>query len=302
MEQDLQLFSARAVQRCLAELKIVPSKKWGQNFLIDSRFHQSIVELAAVGQQDHVLEIGPGLGHLTQFLLERAREVLAVEIDTRLCQFIIQRFAKHPGFHLYNGDILSSKHTINPPVLEKIEALDHASPWKLISNLPYSIATPVIRNFLGLRFPPSLMVFTIQQEVAERLLANPDTEAYGVLSLYVRLYAEATLIQYIPPAAFYPQPQVRSAIVQLTPIPPRFHLLSTDLFAQVVQAAFQSRRKTLWNALRHNLKDAASERIEQALALCRLAPNRRGETLSLEEFVQLTNALAHNDEENKQRI
>jgi 16S rRNA (adenine1518-N6/adenine1519-N6)-dimethyltransferase len=281
-------FSHRFVRESLASLGMRPQKKWGQNFLLDPQIHERLVAHADLHPEEVVLEIGPGLGHLTQFLLEKVQTVWAVEIDSRLAQHLSHTFSDHPGFHLLNVDVLSSKNALNPVVLEQIQHVANAVPWKLVANLPYSVATPVVMNMLQLNPPPTLMVVTIQQEVAERLMARPGSKEYGAVSVCARLYASITDIQSISPRSFYPPPKVYSTVVKITPHAKRQDV-DLEFFEQVVQSAFQSRRKTIGNALRHAWAGTIeSPKLLQILEDCQISPDCRGEVLSVDAFISLT--------------
>jgi 16S rRNA (adenine1518-N6/adenine1519-N6)-dimethyltransferase len=283
-------FARSAVKKFLSELEMCPSKNMGQNFLLDANFHQKLITAADVQKTDVVLEVGGGLGHLTQFLLERAATVWCVELDRRLAGFLCRQFSHHLAFRLFSMDVLASKHRLQPQLLESLSALPPQQSFKLVANLPYSVATPVIMNFLALTPPPVIIAVTIQKEVAERLTARPGSEHYGYLSVYAQFYANIQLVCSLPPLAFYPPPQVASAIITLTPYPPRQDLLDKAMFYEVVQKTFQARRKTIINGLRR-VSALPTGRLQQILQTCAIAPDSRGEDLSLEEFIRLSNEL-----------
>lgn len=283
-------FARAAVKQYLQDLQMHPSKTMGQNFLLDANLHKKMVALADVCATDVVIEIGPGLGHLTQFLLNSASAVWCVELDRRLCQFLRQRFGQLPGFRLFEMDVLAGKHELQPVLLENLRSLPASQRFKLIANLPYNIATPVIVNFLELLPAPAVAVVTIQKEVAQRLAAQPGSEHYGYLSIYARFYAEVRIACTLPPGVFYPPPQVHSAIVVIAPHPPRQDVADKNLFYRVVQTAFQGRRKNVANALRRLLPAGESERL-QLLQHCCVAPECRSEDLTLEDFIKISNKI-----------
>lgn len=281
--------SPRWVQKCLDGLRLIPSKKKGQNFLLNNQVQKAIVEQAQLAPGDAVLEIGPGLGHLTQFILGRVKVLWAVEIDRRLAEFVARRFEGHPGFHVLHMDVLY-KHKINPGLLKTL-AMEEKTAFKIVANLPYSVATPVIMNFIAMVPPPDLMVITVQREVAERMIAQPSTPQYGHLSIHAQLYSSIEVIAQIAPRDFYPTPKVESTMIKITPKSVPENIGNPELLGELIKAAFQMRRKTVFNALRRGL-NLQGPQLKEVLERCRISPARRPETISIDEFILLSNAMA----------
>ena len=257
-------------------------KSLGQNFLIHERVIESILRLLALAPDDEVLEIGPGLGFLTRRLVQSARNVWAVEIDDFLAQRLAQGpLAQIPAFHLIHGDILA----VSP------DGFLPSRKIKLAANLPYSISTPVLFRLLDWRSHFSSLVLMVQKEVAERIASAPGTKSYGSLSVWLQVYGRITDKVAVSPEAFLPRPKVRSTIL-------RIELFDEPLITQgdqaalrgLVRSAFGQRRKTLQNALSPWLQ-LNKESIERFLRACGIDPKRRGETLSVAEFVTLAGAL-----------
>ena len=263
-------------------------KKYGQNFLIDSNILDKIIRAADVDRDDCVLEIGPGIGTMTQYLCEHAREVVAVEIDKKLIPILEQdTLSAYKNVTIINEDIL--KVDINAIVQEK----NNGKPIKVVANLPYYITTPIIMALFENHIALQSITIMVQKEVADRMQAVPGTKDYGALSLAVRYYAKPEIIMKVPASCFMPRPNVDSAVIRLTRYekPPVEAADEARLF-DVIRASFNQRRKTLVNGLSNagNLgigKEKAAEAIERM----GLSPTVRGETLTLEQFVELTNFL-----------
>ena len=270
------------VRAALRESEFKPRKRLGQNFLIHEHVLDSIVEFLAVEPQDSVLEIGPGLGFLTRQLVDRAAGVWAVEVDP----FLIERLqrsdlGKNGKFHLVPGDILKVPLAEILP-REKI---------KVVGNLPYSISTPALFRVLELREHFSSMVLMVQKEVADRITSGPGTKAYGTLSVWWQIHGLVINKTQVSPEAFFPRPTVRSTILKMELYPqPRLPRKEVPLLRGLVRAAFGQRRKTLANVMSTWL-NSGREDIEEFLRSQDLDPQRRGETLSVEEFISLTRAL-----------
>lgn len=261
------------------------SKSLGQNFLIDQNIVQNIIRGAELTSEDNVLEIGPGIGTMTESLAEVAKKVVAVEIDSALLPVLKETLADFANTEVVHGDILK----IDVPSLLK-ERFEGKSP-KLIANLPYYITTPIIMLFLEERLPVSDLVVMIQKEVAERIYAKPGTKAYGALSIAVQYYADPTILMTVPKTVFYPAPNVDSSVLRLKVLDaPRYPVKDEKLFFRVVRAAFSQRRKTLLNTLSSGLSmDKAT--VQAILSSCGIESIRRGETLSLEEFATLSDTI-----------
>ncbi|HHW73079.1 MAG TPA: 16S rRNA (adenine(1518)-N(6)/adenine(1519)-N(6))-dimethyltransferase RsmA [Firmicutes bacterium] len=274
------------IARLLRERGLSAKKGLGQNFLVDQNIVRRIVEHAALKEDSWVLEIGPGLGALTNLLAERAAQVVAVEIDSDLAA-LLRDTLPNPRIRIVEGDALK---------LSWEEVLASAGwrdePLSLVANLPYYITSPLIMKALESGLPWEAVVVMVQKEVAERMLAAPGSKDWGALSLAVQYYAECSLVLKVPRTVFLPSPAVDSAVVKLAPRQPLVSAPREELFA-VIRAAFQQRRKTLRNALKPLAGEwnLSIEHLEGALARCGIDPQSRGEVLSLEEFSKLTEEL-----------
>lgn len=267
-----EVLSARGIQL---------SKSLGQNFLHDGNQLRRIVDVAELTKQDKVLEIGPGLGPLTELLVENAGEVLAIEKDARLVEFLAERYpqSRNPTFQLLHDDALE---------LLKREPRDW-SDWKLVANLPYSVASPILVELAQSPKRPERMVATLQLEVARRLMAGADDEDYGVLTLLVQLDYEPRDSFKIPASCFFPAPDVDSACVVLVRrAKPLLADQQREPFVKIVKRAFSQRRKMMFKLLK---EDWPVEQLERAFADLELSAQVRAEKLSLEQFVELTRRL-----------
>ena len=257
------------------------SKKLGQNFLIDARIVQGIVDAAEVKPGDRVLEIGPGIGTLTQGLAEAGADVTAVELDKKLPAVLKETLKAYDNVRIVPGDILK----VNIP-----EIMGDA-PFKVAANLPYYITTPILMTLLERRLPITHMVTMVQKEVAERMTAKPGSRIYGALSVAVQYYTEPQIVLDVPPRSFIPAPEVMSVVVSCrVRKEPAVAVQDEKLFFRVVKAAFGQRRKTLMNALKGG--GFPKEAVRDALEQSGIDPTRRGETLTLEEFGRLADAFA----------
>jgi 16S rRNA (adenine1518-N6/adenine1519-N6)-dimethyltransferase len=257
-------------------------KSYGQNFLRDRQVVAEIIAAAGLGATDRVIEIGPGLGALTDDLLQQSPEVHIIEIDKDLIAFWSQR--PDANLHLHSGDALSLNWL----------ALFPLPPYTLVANLPYNISTPILFKIIEERALFRRLVLMFQKEVGERICAPPGGKDYGVLSVFCQLWFDVRKVVIVPPGAFNPAPKVHSIVIQLDPLPaPRVALDDYSLFRRVVKGAFGQRRKTLRNAL--GGAGFTTVRIDAVLAATAIDGKRRGETLSLSEFALLSNAFG--DEE-----
>lgn len=261
-------------------------KKYGQNFLVDTNVLVKIVEAAELTKEDCVLEIGPGLGTMTQYLAERAGEVVAVEIDKSLIPILEETLADYPNVTLINADIL--KLDINRLAEEK----NGGRPLKVVANLPYYITTPIIMGLFESKVPLKSIVVMVQKEVADRMQVGPGTKDYGALSLAVQYYAKPQIVANVPPNCFIPRPNVGSAVIRLTRYEePPVQANEQRMFA-LIRAAFNQRRKTLANAVSNAPSlGLTREQVAQALEQMGLSPTIRGEALTLEQFATLSNEL-----------
>lgn len=270
----------KKMKQVLAKHDFKFKKSLGQNFLTDKNILQKIVTAAEVSEEDVVLEVGPGAGALTQALAEKAFQVMAVELDQTLLPILKETLQDYPNVVVVQGDILK---------LNIQELMSHypQKRWKLVANLPYYITTPVIMRFLEEKIPLRSLTVMVQKEVAERMAAQPGGKDFGMLSVSVQYYTKPRLVTIVPKTVFVPQPEVDSAVICLAMREkPAVEVPSEKDFFRVVKAAFSQRRKTLRNALLGSL-GIEKELLEEILAKSGIEGNRRGETLSLEEFAKL---------------
>ena len=293
----MELRTQSQITRLFRERRIQPNRRLGQNFLVDHNLLRMIAHEGKVGEHDVVLDIGAGTGLLTRHLAERAAAVIAVEIDPVLEALCREYTADLDNVRLIHHDILQSKSQLNPAVMDVVREALAAEPGrrlKVISNLPYIVATPVIIELLRGEPQPDVIIATVQLEVAERFTAEPGTRRYGTATVAVQLRARARILRTLPPSVFWPQPKIDSAIIRIDPdatlfAPPR----DAATFDRTVRTCFTGRRKKLINAL---IK-GSDIRIdpEPAAAVLKAAgiePHRRGDTLSVAEFIRLADVIA----------
>lgn len=275
--------SPKLIREILNERKLAPRKSLGQNFLTDNNVLTKIAEAGHIKPGDLVLEIGPGLGALTGILLEQAGTVMAVEYDHGLFSILQERFEGSDKLKLFNQDIMETN--LHQLVKNQVSGL------KVIANLPYYITTPLIFKLVESEIQWELMVFLVQKEVAERICAKPGSKEYGSLTVMLNFYGKVEKIGNVSRKVFYPEPDVDSAIVRITP----YHTLERQLLyprlSRIVQAAFQQRRKTILNALSSTGYFQSKEEWESFFKERGIDPERRGETLSVAEFLSLTEGL-----------
>lgn len=263
-------------------------KKFGQNFLIDTHVLEKIMDSAEITKEDCVLEIGPGIGTMTQYLAERAGHVVVVEIDKNLIPILEETLSAYDNVTIINNDIL--KVDIN----KLVDELNEGKPIKVVANLPYYITTPIIMGLFESHVPIKSITIMVQKEVADRMQVGPGTKDYGALSLAVQFYAKPEIVANVPPNCFIPRPGVGSAVIRLTRYeePPVEVADEKKMFA-LIRASFNQRRKTLVNGLSNAPELGLSkEAVIEALEKQGLAPTVRGETLTLEQFAQLSNILS----------
>lgn len=271
----------------LRKYGFVFQKKYGQNFLIDAHVLEKIIKAAEIGENDFVLEIGPGIGTLTQYLAGAARKVVAVEIDRFLIPVLEDTLENFPNAEVIQNDILK----VDLPNL--IKEKNQGKPIKVVANLPYYITTPILMELLEEKLPITSITVMVQKEAAGRMCAGPGSKEYGALSLAVQYYANPSAAAQVPPNCFIPRPKVGSTVIQLKIYekPPVFVENERFMF-QVVRASFNQRRKTLVNGLlNYSGFSLKKEEILEALETCGLPANIRGESLSLSQFAQLSNVL-----------
>lgn len=264
-------------------------KKYGQNFLIDANILDKIIDAAGINQGDCVLEIGPGIGTMTQYLCENAREVVAVEIDKKLIPILEQdTLSSYDNITIINEDIL--KVDINAIVQEK----NNGNPIKVVANLPYYITTPIIMGLFESHVPLESITIMVQKEVAERMQVGPGTKDYGALSLAVQYYARPEVMMTVPASCFMPRPNVDSAVIKLTRHDdPPVTVSDEKLMFDIIRASFNQRRKTLVNGLGNAAGlNVNKEQVLSVLEKMGLPPTIRGEALTLREFAELADLLS----------
>lgn len=258
-------------------------KRFGQNFLIDGHVIEKIIRAAEITKDDVVLEIGPGIGTMTQYLAEAAGEVFAVEIDKNLLPILAETLAEYDNVTVVNEDILKVD----------IAALTGGRPVKVVANLPYYITTPIIMGLFENHVPVDSITVMVQKEVADRMQTGPGSKDYGALSLAVQYYAEPYIVANVPPNCFMPRPKVGSAVIRLT----RHEVMPVEtkdekLMFSIIRTSFNQRRKTLANGLKNSeLLHFSKEEIEAAITACGWPLTIRGEALNLQEFARLTDEL-----------
>ena len=275
----------------LKKYNFVFQKRFGQNFLIDTHVLEKIVRAADITKEDYVLEIGPGIGTLTQYLAEAAGGVTAVEIDKSLIPILDDTLHGFENVEVINQDIL--KFDINALVKEK----NGGKPIKVVANLPYYITTPIIMALFENQIPIHSITIMVQKEVADRMKVGPGTKDYGALSLAVQYYAKPEIIAQVPQNCFMPRPKVGSTVIQLIRHEePPVQVENEEKMFALIRASFNQRRKTLLNGLRNCRElNLSKEVIEEALNICGFPLNVRGETLSLEDFGRLSDCLYHKE-------
>lgn len=259
-------------------------KKFGQNFLIDTHVLEKIIDAAGVTKDDFVLEIGPGIGTMTQYLCERAREVMAVEIDDKLIPILADTLSAYDNVTVVNEDILKLD-------IDQIAREHNAGkPIKVVANLPYYITTPIIMGLFESHVPVDSITVMVQKEVADRMQTGPGSKDYGALSLAVQYYAKPEIVANVPPNCFMPRPKVGSAVIRLTRHQnPPVTAKDEKLMFRIIRASFNQRRKTLANGLKNSQElNYTKEQVEAAITECGLPLNIRGEALTLEQFAKLS--------------
>lgn len=267
-------------------------KNLGQNFLTDANIVNKIVAGAEITEDDLVLEVGPGIGTLTEALSEKAGKVIAVELDQKLIPILQETLGQFENIEIVQGDAL--KINLDQLITEKSNNAfgKGAKAFKVVANLPYYITTPLVMHFLEEGFNIDSITIMIQREVADRMNATPGSKDYGALTVAVQFYTETNIVTRVPKGAFIPQPEVESTVIRLKRrLTPPVQVANSSTFFKVVKAAFGQRRKTLLNALNNSGWPLTKEDWEEVLRLSNIDGKRRGETLSLQEFASLTNLL-----------
>ena len=271
----------------LQKYHFVFQKRFGQNFLIDEHVLEKIIDSSGITKDDFILEIGPGIGTMTQYLAEAAREVAAVEIDSSLIPILKDTLKEWDNVTVINNDILKTD-------IKKIaDEKNGGKPVKVVANLPYYITTPIIMGLFESHVPVKSITVMVQKEVAMRMQAGPGTKDYGALSLAVQFYAEPYIVANVPPNCFMPRPNVGSAVIRLTSHKKPVAVKNEKLMFDIIRASFNQRRKTLVNGL-YNVGglNKSKEELAAVLESIGLAANVRGETLTLEQFAALSDALS----------
>ena len=281
----------------LQKYNFIFQKKFGQNFLIDTHVLDKIIEESHITKDDFVLEIGPGIGTMTQYLCENAREVAAVEIDKNLIPILADTLSAYDNVEVINEDIL--KVDINRLAQEK----NGGRPIKVVANLPYYITTPIIMGLFESHVPIDSITIMVQKEVADRMQVGPGTKDYGALSLAVQYYAKPEIVANVPPNCFMPRPNVGSAVIRLTRhSAPPVQVENEKLMFRLIRASFNQRRKTLANGL-GNAPDIplSKTEIQESIEELGVPATIRGETLTLEEFAKLSNIVGKKLADKKER-
>ena len=288
-----RLSSHQATKEVVQKHNFKFSKSLGQNFLIDTNVIDRILEGARVKEGDYVIEVGPGIGTLTKEMGRSAEKVVAIEIDKTLIPILEETLEDFPNIEVINQDIL--KVNVQELVKEKL----NGGPVKLVANLPYYITTPIVMKFLEEDIPVTDIVVMVQKEVADRMNAKPNTKDYGALSVAVQYNCDTEIVAKAPRHMFMPQPNVDSTVIGLHVREEQiYHVDNEDIFFKTVKASFGQRRKTLLNSL-GGLGFLSKDQIKEALKEANIDEKRRGETLSIEEFASLSNAVNRIHNENK---
>lgn len=275
-----------SVRTLLAKYSISPAKRLGQHFLMDKGIMMVIVRIAEVNSQDTVVEVGPGLGEMTKLLASKAKRVIAIEVDESMVALLKERLDEYDNIVLHRGDAL------------KFDFLNESRKWgeklKVVSNLPYNISTHLLFRFVEMREAFSGITLMLQKEVAERIVAIPGGKQYGVLSVLLQIYCDASIRRIVPPSSFFPRPKVESAVVRFDFLQkPRVEIEDEAIFRKVVKASFGHRRKTLRNALKHvDFFNLEGEKIEVNIRKAGIDLRRRGETLTLREFAAISEVIS----------
>jgi len=272
-----------SIRKELTEYGLIPRKRWGQHFLVDPNILKKVIRTAQVEKEDVVLEVGPGLGEMTLALARQVKKVIAIEIDPKLVVILKEKMKDYPNVEVIKSDIL--KVDFNR-FLKK-----EGHPIKVVANLPYQISTPLLFRFIESKEVFSTFTLMLQREVAERLVASPGNKEYGPLSIFVQLFSNLSIRFLVKPSAFFPPPKVDSAVVYMEwKEKPMIEMNDEEWFKRVVKACFGYRRKTLINALKHS-ELTLPESIGLKMEEIGIDPRRRPETLTIQEFVSLAEAL-----------
>ena len=289
---DNKLVDPKKTIETIQKYQFAFQKRFGQNFLIDSHVLDKIVNAAGITKEDCVLEIGPGIGTMTQYLAEHAGRVVAVEIDTNLLPILAETLKDYSNVTVINEDIL--KVDMN----SLVEEYNNGRPIKVVANLPYYITTPIIMGLFESNVPIENITVMVQKEVADRMQVGPGSKDYGALSLAVQYYASPYIVANVPPNCFIPRPNVGSAVIRLTRYQePPVQVKDAKLMFRLIRASFSQRRKTLQNGLNNSPELSFSkEEIAAVIESLGLPAAVRGEALTLEQFAALANAFTERTE------
>mgnify|MGYP002731309460 FL=1 len=285
MDLDKMIANSKNTIAILNKYNFVFQKRFGQNFLIDQHVMDKIISAAGITRNDTVLEIGPGIGSMTQYLCENARQVIAVEIDKVLIPILNYTLSSYDNLTIINDDIL--KVDVN----EIVRTMNDKKPIKVVANLPYYITTPIIMGLFESKVPIENITVMVQKEVAQRMQSGPGSKSYGALSLAVQFYADPYIVANVPPNCFIPRPNVGSAVIRLTKLSkPAVSVNDEKLMFALIRASFNQRRKTLVNAISNSSELSISkEEITVACETLGYSPTIRGEALSLDDFAKFAN-------------
>jgi len=279
-----RLYSPSQVREVLDRYGFTFSKGLGQNFLIDGNIVRKIVRSADIGKDDYVLEIGPGMGTLTEELALNAKKVIALEIDERLRPVLAETLDPYDNVEVVYGDVLKL------PLREIIEEKCGGQPVKVVANLPYYVTTPIIGRLIEENLPLKSISVMVQKEVADRMVAKPHTKDYGSLTLFVGFYTEPQIMMKVPKTVFMPQPKIDSSVIRLN-VKKDLPDTNRDSYFKLVRAAFSKRRKTLINALSTYGLEADKEEIREALKRAGIQETLRGEDLDMDDYIRLAREL-----------
>ncbi|MCD6435750.1 MAG: 16S rRNA (adenine(1518)-N(6)/adenine(1519)-N(6))-dimethyltransferase RsmA [Clostridiales bacterium] len=286
-----KLSSSNRIREIMKQYRFRFTKSLGQNFLKDDNVVDDIIEQCELTKDDVVIEIGPGIGVMTERIAEKAKSVIAVEIDKNLIPILTETLSEYNNIIIINEDILK----INLDELKE-KYFPNQSP-KIIANLPYYITTPIIMKFLESNFDFESMIVMMQKEVAERIVSKPGNKIYGTISVAVQYYAKATQVLEVPKGAFVPEPNISSSVLKLIPHKDSLvNVIDHKMFLRTVKGAFSTRRKTLLNALSNEFD---KNNVRKALELSGINPSERGEKLSVKEFAKLSNAFIEVEKSSK---
>ncbi|CCQ93252.1 dimethyladenosine 16S ribosomal RNA transferase [[Clostridium] ultunense Esp] len=282
--KDKRLYSPKYIREILDKYGFEFSKSLGQNFLIDGNIVRKIGQEGNITKEDYVLEIGPGIGTLTEELALNAKKVVAVELDKSLLPILDETLRDYPNIEIIHGDIL--RVDINRLIEEKMAG----GPIKVVANLPYYVTTPIIAKLIEEDLNIESIIIMIQKEVAHRIVASPGSKQYGSLSVFVKFYTQPEILIPVPKTVFMPQPKVDSAVIRLN-IKRDLPEIDREIFFQVVKAAFSKRRKTILNSLSSNSWGLDKEEIKEVLKGANIPLQERAENLKIEDFIKISKTL-----------